>query len=203
MRLSRKLGRNLGRKPISSAARAALAMLLSLAVTGCALMHRRPEAWALPAVGTGPAPVRWVQSLTLAHQGKSMDLMAVIESDGKTFTLVGLSPMGQRLVRITWTDGKVDQESDANIPVPIDGEAILRDVVFVNWPEAALQTVFAGSHWKAGFQGANRTLSWKGRPWLSVRPDGAAGAEGKPGVVVDHLVEGYQVHVKTVEEDAP
>lgn len=191
-----------GRKPVSRAALAALALLLGAAVSGCALLHRRPEPWGLPGVGAGPAPVRWVQSLTLSHQGKSVDLMAVIESDGKTLTLVGLSPMGQRLVRITWTDGKIDQESDPNIPVHIDGEAILRDVVFVNWPEAALHTVFAGTHWRAGFAGADRTLAWKGRPWLSVRPD-SAGADGKPGVVVDHLAEGYQVHVKTLEQEAP
>ncbi|HKP94982.1 MAG TPA: DUF3261 domain-containing protein [Fibrobacteria bacterium] len=195
----------------------AAALPLSGAVLdGCALLQRKPEAWALPPLASGPPPGRWVQSLTLERRGRSLELVAVIENDGKTLTLAGLSPTGQRLVRISWTGGKVEQESDPNLPVRIDGESILRDVVFVNWPAPALAAVFAGTRWKARFDGADRTLAWGGRPWLSVRPD-TGGTEGTaasgPGggnggdapvdrVVVDHVAEGYQVHVATVERDS-
>ncbi len=189
-----------------------LAVLTVSLLGGCA--HRSPDPWALPPVEAGVMTGRYVQSLRLERQGRTLELMAVIENDGNTFTLVGLSPMGQRLLRLTWSGGKVAQESDPNLPVHIDGEAILRDVVFANWPEAALRTVFADTRWRAAFSGADRSLAWNGRPWLSVRPDtGAAGpmentdtaggAASTPGIVVDHLAEGYRVHVATVERDAP
>ena len=143
---------------------------------------------------------RYVQSLGLERGGKTLGLTAVIENDGSTFTLVGLGPMGQRLIRLTWADGKVAQESDPRLPVAIDGQAILRDVVFANWPEAALKTVFADTRWRATFTGGERRLAWNGRPWLTVRPDSAGAATGN---LVDHIAEGYRVHVATVERDAP
>ncbi|MDB5050189.1 MAG: hypothetical protein JWO30_3260 [Fibrobacteres bacterium] len=173
-----------------------------LLTTGCALMHPRPTAWDLPPLETGTMPGRRVQSLRLERQGKSLELMAVIENDGKTFTLAGLSPMGQRLVLITWSGGKVAQESDPNLPVAIDGEAILRDIVLVNWPESSLTRVFAKTGWSADFKGPERKLSWRGRPWVSVRPEAGEGGETGEGVLVDHLAEGYQVHVTTVERDS-
>ena len=218
---------------------AASALLLGSALlSGCALPHRRPEPWALPRLETGTLTGRYVQSLRLERQGKTLELMAVIENDGKAFTLVGLSPMGQRLMRLTWSEGRVAQESDPGLPVRIDGEAILRDVVFVNWPEAALRTVFAGTRWSARFDGGARSLDWNGRPWIVVRPEVAsADAAGsavpdiaatpatpatpaystdstdtantantggsKGGIVVNHVAEGYRVHVITVERDAP
>jgi hypothetical protein len=170
--------------------------LMALFMSGCAgLMHRRPVPWALPKVGDGHIPSRWVQSVSLERDGRSLQLLAVIETDGKELTLVGLSPMGQRLVRITWADGKVAQEQDPNVPVHIDAESILRDVVFVNWPPESLQSVFAKTGWKAVFEGPRRDLSWEGRPWLSVKPE----LDGS--MTVDHLVEGYKVHVSTVEQE--
>lgn len=205
MRLSRHL--------IRPGALGPLCVLAAL-LAGCALTQRRPVPWSLPKVQDGPILGRWVQTLVLERDGKSMELLAVIESDGKELILVGMTPMGQRLVRIIWSDGKVDQETDLNIPVRIDGEAVLRDLVFANWPEETLRAVFAGTGWSAGFDGPRRSLAWNGRPWLLVRPETAprdsgvsTGNADSLGLgdpqIVDHIAERYRIHVTTVERSGP
>jgi hypothetical protein len=197
----------LARHLIRPAALAALAAL----VAGCALMQRRPVPWSLPKVQDGPIQGRWVQTLALEREGKSMELLAVIERDGGDIVLVGMTPMGQRLIRIRWSDGKVDQDTDPNIPVRIDGGSILRDVVFANWPEESLKAAFAGTGWSAGFDGPRRTLAWNGKPWLEVRPEPVPADTGRTAdsldlgdpQLVDHIAEGYRIRVTTVERSGP
>jgi hypothetical protein len=180
-------------------------------MAGCASMQRRPVPWSLPKPQDGPIQGRWVQTLVLERDGKSMELLAVIENDGKEIVLVGMTPMGQRLVRITWSDAKVDQETDPNIPVRIDGESILRDVVFANWPEDGLRAAFAGTGWSASFDGPVRSLAWNGKPWLQVRPGPAPKDSGLSSdslglgdpQIVDHIAEGYRILVTTVERSGP
>lgn len=197
-------------------------------LAGCAgLFGGRPSPWKLPGVEHSPIRGHWVQTLVVEREGRRLELLAAMECDGRTLTLVGLSPMGQRLVRITWEGGEVKTETDPNLPVKIDGEAILRDVVFVHWPEQALQAVFAETPWRATFAGPRRTLAWKDRTWLLVTPEtDAAAASAAPAdsgaedlskalsgaeapqadrgsVKVDHVAEGYTLRVTTVEKHAP
>lgn len=138
-----------------------------------------------------------MQSLRLERDGRELPLLAVMETDGVKLTLVGLTPAGQRLVTITWEGDSVSQAVDPNVPARIDGQGILRDVVFAHWPEAALQASFAGTRWSARFAGPERTLLRDGRPWITVKP--GQGEDGA-GLVVDHVEEGYKVHAATVEE---
>jgi hypothetical protein len=194
--------------------RTVLRVMLSAGLLAPALMltacFDRPTAWSLPPLAASPIHGRWVQRLTLMRGSHRLDLMAVIENDGSVFTLVGLSPFGQRLIRITWSQGCVHQETDPRIPVAIDGLAILRDVVVVHWPQQALQTVFANSDWRLIVGDHSRILTWQGRPWLEIHTDlGEPGEPGDPGdptsrtVVINHVVEGYVVRVTTVERDDP
>ena len=178
------------------------ALALSWVATGCFLRPHPPAPWPLPKVAAGPIRGNWVQTLLLERDGKDLRLLAVIESDGDSLTLAGLSPMGQRLVRITWRDGKVDQETDPNLPVKVDGEAILRDVVFANWPPEALQAVMAGTAWKPEFKGPERMLYMGDRLWQTAAPEALPDGEGE-GLLVDHVTEKYRVHVATVEKNDP
>lgn len=197
-------------------------------LAGCAgLFGGRPSPWMLPGVEHSPIRGNWVQTLVLEREGRRLEVLAALECDGRAMTLVGLSPMGQRLVRITWEGGEVRTETDPNLPVKIDGEAILRDVVFVHWPEAALAAAFAETPWRATFEGPRRTLAWKDRTWLVVTPEAdSAAAAASPAdsgaedlsralsgaeapkadlgtVKIDHVAEGYTLRVTTVEKHAP
>lgn len=171
---------------------------LALPLSGCFLRPHPPEPWPLPKVADAPFRGNWVQTLRLERDGREMPLLAVIETDGTTLTLAGLSPAGQRLVRIAWIDGHVDLDLDPNLPAKINGQAILRDVVFAHWPEASLDRVLKGTRWSAGFADSVRTLNLDGKTWLTVSPE--TGSDGD-GLLVDHRAEGYRVHVSTVEKN--
>ena len=175
-------------------------MAAGLALSGCFMRPKPPEPWPLPKVADAPFRGNWVQTLRLERDGREMPLLAIIETDGTTLTLAGLSPAGQRLVRIAWIDGHVDQETDPGLPAKIDGAAVLRDVVFAHWPDTSLQAVLKGTRWSAAFAGATRTLNLGKRPWLTVTAE--TGPDGD-GLLVDHKAEGYKVHVATVEKNAP
>lgn len=183
-----------------------VAVAFALAGTGCAFLRPRPpEPWRLPPVESAPFRGSRVQEVVLEREGKSLRLTAMLETDGTVFTLAGLGPMGQRLIRITWTRDSVGQETDPSVPARIDGAAILRDVVFAHWPAESLREAMAGTAWSAAFDGPRRTLYRKGRPWLAVHPEaaGSAGPEsGGDWLVIEHTAEGYSVKVRTVEEDA-
>jgi hypothetical protein len=166
----------------------------------CATLRGRPAPWALPPVADAPFRGRWVQMLELERGGKRLPLLAVLEADGQKMVLVGLSPSGQRLLRITWTGQQVAADQDPSVPVKIEAEPILRDVVLANWPEAALKSALAGSPWTVDFDGPRRTLRRGDAIWVTVAPEPGAGDEA---VLVDHKVEGYRVHVHTVERSEP
>ncbi len=171
-----------------------------LLLTDCCFHPHPPAPWPLPKVAEAPFRGNWVQTLRLERGDREARFLAVIETDGDSLTLAGLSPMGQRIIRILWRDGKVIQEVDANLPVKIDGEAILRDVVFANWPPEALQAILAGTAWKAEFSGAQRKLMLGKRVWMTTAPETTPDGEG---LLVDHVAEKYRVHVATVEKNAP
>lgn len=179
-------------------ARALLAPAVLIAAAGCFLRPRPPEPWPLPKVADAPFRGNWVQTLRLEREGRELPLLAVIETDGTTLTLAGLSPEGRRLVRIAWIDGHVDQELDPSLPPRFDGTAVLRDVVFAHWPDSSLRAVLAGTRWSATINDSARTLRLGKREWLKVTPE--TGPDGD-GLLVDHILEGYKVHVATVERN--
>jgi hypothetical protein len=182
--------------------RTALAAALAAAVLGgCALLRGgNLEPWPLPKVADGPIRGNWVQTVRLERGGKELSLLAVIECDGTVLTLAGLTPAGQRLVRITWRDGAIGQESDPNLPAKVDGEAILRDLVLAYWPRASLDSALRGTGWSAAGSDSARVLSARGRARVAVSPDTAAGGAG---LLIRHVREGYAVRVATMKRTNP
>lgn len=190
---------------VRSASRLSLGLGLSLALSlaACSLRPRPLAPWPMPGPAAGPIRGNWVQTVRLERGGRGISLLAVIECDGSVLTLAGLTPAGQRLVRITWRDGRIEQESDPNLPAKVDGEAILRDLVLAYWPRAALDSALAGTEWSVAFADGTRTLSARGKARIAVAP--AARATGAAGddLEIRHLREGYAIHVATVERTSP
>jgi hypothetical protein len=203
---------------LGPACRLALGLGLGLALGACSLRPRPLAPWPLPGPAVGPIRGNWVQTVRLERGGRELSLLAVIECDGTTLTLAGLTPAGQRLVRISWRAGGIEQESDPNLPAKVDGEAILRDMVLAYWPKAALDSALAGTEWTLAFAEGKRTLSARGKARILVAPEASAAAgaaDPSPGadgsgdslsgdsISIRHLREGYVVHVATVERTAP
>lgn len=191
MRGTRVKGVNLGRLGVGLG----VCLGLALALGACSLRPHPLAPWPLPQLASGPIRGNWVQTVRLERGGKELSLLAVIECDGKILTLAGLTPAGQRLVRITWSEGRIEQESDPNLPAKADGEAILRDLVLAYWPQSALDSALAGTEWSVAFSEGARTLSARGKPRIIV----AAGDTGE-ALRIRHLREKYEVQVATVEK---
>jgi hypothetical protein len=182
------------------------AYLLAFALAACSLRPHPLAPWPMPKPAAGPIRGNWVQTVRLERGGRELSLLAVIECDGTVLTLAGLTPAGQRLVRITWRDGRIEQESDPNLPAKVDGEGILRDLVLAYWPRSALDSALAGTEWSVAFADGKRTLSARGKARIAIEPEAAetAGpAEVGDGLRIRHLREGYVVHVATVERTSP
>jgi hypothetical protein len=152
------------------------ALCLALSLAACSLRPRPLAPWPMPGPAAGPIRGNWVQTVRLERGGRELSLLAVIECDGTTLTLAGLTPAGQRLVRIAWRDGRIEQESDPNLPAKVDGEAILRDMVLAYWPKAALDSALAGTEWTLAFADGSRTLSARGKARVIVAPESPASA---------------------------
>jgi hypothetical protein len=189
-------------------------------MAACSLRPHPLAPWPLPGPGAGPIRGNWVQTVKLERGGRELSLLAVIECDGTVLTLAGLTPAGQRLMRITWRDGRIEQESDPNLPAKVDGEGILRDLVLAYWPRAALDSALAGTEWSVAFSEGRRTLSARGKSRIVIEPEAAtpatdsasasaasgpapASADGSGNLRIRHLREKYAVHVATVEKTPP
>ncbi len=191
MRGSRVKGLNTGGRGLSLG----LGLALALSLGACSLRPHPLAPWPLPKPASGPIRGNWVQTVRLERGGKELSLLAVLECDGNILTLAGLTPAGQRLVRITWSEGRIEQESDPNLPAKVDGEAILRDLVLAYWPQAALDSALAGTEWSVAFSEGARTMSARGKPRIVVAP-----GEAGEALRIRHLREKYEVQVATVEK---
>jgi Protein of unknown function (DUF3261) len=185
--------------------RSAGLMALAFALSACSLRPYPLKPWPMPGPAAGPIRGNWLQTVRLERGGRELSLLAVIECDGTALTLAGLTPAGQRLVRIDWREGRIEQESDPNLPAKVDGEGILRDLVLAYWPQAALDSALAGTEWSIAYAKGTRTLSARGQARIAVAPEsaGVSGAAAGEALRIRHFREGYEVRVATVERTAP
>jgi hypothetical protein len=125
--------------------------------------------------------------------GRSAEFLALVDCEDGVVTLAGLSPQGQRLVKVRWDRHGLAVEADPSVAAHFDAVQALRDLVLARWPVAALEQAMRGSAWslrQTPDQG--RALSLDGRILVAVSPDGGT---------VAHLQEGYRVTVHDLPSD--
>jgi hypothetical protein len=160
-------------------------------VCGCAaLQPGPPRPWPLPDPALAPFQGQVEQAVRVDGGGRSAEFLALVDCERGVVTLAGLSPQGQRLVKVRWDARGMAVEADPAVAAHFDGALALRDLVLARWPVAALQRSMQGSRWalrQTPDQG--RTLSLDGRIVVAVSPDGGT---------VAHLQEGYRVTVRAL-----
>lgn len=125
--------------------------------------------------------------------GRGAEFIALLNSDHGVVTLAGLSPQGQRLVKVRWDRGGVAVEAEPAVAAHFDAVLALRDLVLARWPLAALQRAMQGSRWSLRqTPDHGRALSLDGRVVEAVSPDGGT---------VAHLQDGYRVLVRDLPSD--
>ena len=150
-------------------------------------------AWALPDPGQAPFQGQITQSVRVEGGSRSAEFIALLNSDHGVVTLAGLSPQGQRLVKLRWDRGGVAVEAEPAVAAHFDAVVALRDLVLARWPLAALQRTMEGSRWSLRLTpDQGRVLSLDNRIVEAVSPDGGT---------VAHLREGYRVLVRDLPSD--
>lgn len=149
----------------------ALIVLLCIGVVGCTpgpLIHP------LTPASLGQS-VELRKQVTVRYHGQTRSLQVALKVAPTDLTLIGLSPVGQRLFTLSW-DG-----ANAQVTSPLAGarrlpaKRILADLQLADWPLPALRQALVDPQMRLQQQGRLRTL-WRGDNllWLSYR-DGDAG----------------------------
>ena len=158
-----------------------LLMLLALFLAGCATRSpdTSPQAWLKPGVRVRlPSPslnhkLDQQQLLTGTVDGKQQSLLVLLNADGKTLQLAGLSPLGIRLFKVRYDEHGIHTEQAIKIAQLPPANQVLADIMLSYWPVNRWQPMLPLG-WKLVDQGNMRTLL-----------DDA----GKPVTRIDYLVE--------------
>jgi hypothetical protein len=90
--------------------------------------------------------------------GNGVHFLAVLERQKNGLLMVGLSPLGQRLLRVRWTARGVDADLAPQAAPYLDPRAMLREISFALWPPQSLDAAFKNGPFHADFTPTRRVL---------------------------------------------
>lgn len=117
---------------------ASLIMLLS----GCSLWQTQDshQAWLKPGVQitlpapTTVAPLKRQQFLTVTVNGKTDSLLTMLDAENDQLTLAGLSPLGIRLFKVSYSQANITTEQSIVLPQLPPVNQVLADIMLSYWP---------------------------------------------------------------------
>ncbi len=141
-------------------------------VAGCASRERvllEPAAF---------AAVMETQQVLVIEDARGTEAMLMLLAVGPASTIVSLTtPLGlPRLVVELRDDALQVRVPGRNLP--LGARALLADLQFAWWPEAAVQAAYGASPWSLDIEPGRRALSRKGQPEMTVSYRGGSAAGG-------------------------
>lgn len=172
-------------------------------------------------LGACVAPVRSVDTVAVAPDillvmpspgdlGRLVDVMQLITArrgsdvyvfEGRlsatadSLLLVGMDGMGQRILTIRWTEGRMEVERASWLPESVRPENVLADIILVYWPEDSLRRALAPSGASLESSAGSRVIRQHGNDIIDVH------YEGQPwsGVArLRNLAWKYEIEVRSV-----
>lgn len=162
-------------------------MLLLLTMLGACAMPVRQDAPALLPLLPPAALGTSHQSRQIVHAAfgeREMSVQCILTVDARQVTVIGLSPLGQRLFDIRYDGQTVAVEQSPLLPADLPVQRFLSDLQLAYWPLPAWRAALAGSDWQVSepVPGTRRLhhhqrliaevhqpddTPWQGRLWLS------------------------------------
>lgn len=140
--------------------------LLILMLGGCAINSpsgTEPQAWLKRGVQVKlPAPlldkpVSQQQLLTANVNGKQQSLLVLLNADGKSLQLAGLSPLGIRLFKVVYDQTGIHTGQAIKIEGLPPANQVLADIMLSYWPVQSWQPLLPAG-WTFDEQPLRRTL---------------------------------------------
>ena len=180
--------------------RACLSLALALLV-GCATLKPRPAdpgLFLLPPSDAG-VEISLSQSLAFSKGARHFEALAVIELDSSHLSLVGLGPLGNRMLALRWDGKKLEQESDPSLPPDLPLKLILRDIQLAYWPAEALRKRLAPEGWQIEEGALSRTLLKDGAQVVRIIYGGAD--RWRSALSFEHRSLGYHLDIHPIKEE--
>ena len=184
----------------------ALFLAALLLITGCATHGTRAQ---LPKLALAPVSfggsLAQTQRLTFsplrapAPRKKKQDIAAIdalLEITPEALQLVGFM-LNQQILKLHWDGETLSAEKSEKLPASVTPAQVLRDVQWVFWPNAAIQTALP-SDWQIQTTAQQRELRQNGRLWLRIRYQTDAQYNGV--IELENLAEGYRLHIEAATE---
>ena len=138
-----------------------------------------------------------LQSLEINYRGETRQLLAQLEISSNNITLVGLSPLGNRLFTVLWTGESLSEEYLAEWPFPFSPKHILVDVQLALWLKIPQQDGFKIREFKSPQMKREilrneeivMRISYETRPFW----------QGK--ILIQHLERDYQLSIQTLQSN--
>ncbi len=127
-------------------------LIILLLLGGCASSAGQQETSAVLAPNlrlTLPRPadmgksIEAVQMITARHDGRDFTFEAHLSITPERVLLVGLDPMGQRVMTVTWRESGITVDASPFLPKEVRPGSMLADIVVLYWPEEAVRRSLA------------------------------------------------------------
>lgn len=135
------------------------------------------------------------QHLTVERDGKTNDLDAALEVDGKHINLVGLA-LGMRVLSLDYDGREITEWRHPMLPSQVKAADVLEDLQLTLWPVEAIATALPAG-WTVEEQGLRRTLRREGEVVATIDYSGMPRWQGK--AVLDNVRYKYRLTVVSAE----
>ncbi|CNI20398.1 putative lipoprotein [Yersinia aldovae] len=179
--------------------------VLALLMVGCAHSpdQTQPKAWLKPGVRvdlpspTIAEPVNQQQLLTATAQGKQQSLLVLLYADGQRLTLVGLSPLGIRLFKVSYDQQGIHLEQTMKIVGLPPANQVLADIMLSYWPIASWQPLLPANWRLVDEEDKRRLYDDKGQTVTEISYQ-MSGDIRKP-IAIEQFVFHYRITIQNVE----
>jgi hypothetical protein len=168
---------------------------------GCAALKPRPAdpgLFLLPPSEAG-TEISLSQSLAFSKGEQHFEALAAIELDASHLSLVGLGPLGNRMLALRYDGEHLEQERDPSLPPELPLQLILRDIELAYWPAEALRKRLGPEGWQIEEAALARTLVKNGAEVVRILYGGAD--RWRSPLSFEHRGLGYRLDIHPIKEE--
>lgn len=118
------------------------------------------------------------QLIRAEYDSQSWIMQGAVEATAKEIRLVGLNPLGQRIIVLHWDGAKLTEERNKHFPERIKGDRILSDIQLIYWPRKALSAALSHA-WTVDDKPGERVVQHDNQPFARIRCDGPDPWQGR------------------------